>query len=109
MFKRLLTLEELEVVVASSSERPVAMFKHSNSCPISFGVRDSLSGCTAVLHEIVVQTERNLSNRLAEVTGVVHESPQALVLFNGKVIYSASHYDISGEDIEGAIEAVVNR
>jgi bacillithiol system protein YtxJ len=110
MFRKLISLEELEAVIASSSERPVAIFKHSNSCPISFGVRDALSDCTETLHEIVVQTERDLSNRVAELSGINHESPQALVLFDGKVLYSASHYDISGAEIENAIgSSGVNR
>lgn len=94
--------------MASSTEHPVAIFKHSNSCPISFGVRESIESCPETLNEIVVQTERELSNLVAERTGVTHESPQVIVLFKGNVIYKASHYDISGDEISRAIKAATS-
>jgi len=45
-----------------------------------------------------------LSNYLAERFSVRHESPQAIVLKNGKCIYHASHLSISISDIEGLLK-----
>lgn len=108
MFKRLTTIEDLELLMTSSTESPVAIFKHSNSCPISSGVRESVESCPETLNEIVVQTERELSNLVAEKTGVTHESPQVIVVFKGAVIYKASHYDINGDDISLAIKGATS-
>lgn len=108
MFKRLTSIEDLELLLASSAESPVTIFKHSNSCPISSDVRESVKSCPETLNEIVVQTERELSNLVAEKTGVTHESPQAIVVFKGAVIYKASHYDIIGEDISLAIKGATS-
>ena len=42
---------------------------------------------------------RNLSNEIAEITGVEHQSPQAIVLKNKEVIYQATHSDIDAKSI----------
>ena len=44
-------------------------------------------------------TYRPISNAIAEELNVVHQSPQAIVLVGGKVIYDASHSDISATTI----------
>ena len=43
---------------------------------------------------------RNLSDKLASDLGVRHESPQVLLVKNGKCIYTASHSQIDVEDIK---------
>jgi bacillithiol system protein YtxJ len=42
---------------------------------------------------------RSLSNKIAEITGVEHQSPQVIVVSNGKVIYSESHSAINAKEI----------
>jgi bacillithiol system protein YtxJ len=37
---------------------------------------------------------RNISNAIAQDTGVEHESPQAILIENGKVLKHASHMSI---------------
>jgi bacillithiol system protein YtxJ len=46
-----------------------------------------------------VIAERPLSQLIAAKTGVRHESPQALLVKDGKVIYSDSHLGISFGEI----------
>jgi thioredoxin 1 len=103
MFKPLTNATELDELFTMSGEKPIVIFKHSNSCPISHDVRDGLISSTQEIFEIVVQEHRELSNTVAEKTGIKHESPQALVIFNGNVIYKASHYDIIGSAILSAM------
>lgn len=104
MFKPLTNSNELDELFTRSSEKSFVIFKHSNSCPISHDVRDGLLSATGEIFEIIVQENRELSNLVAERTGIRHESPQALVILNGVVLYHASHYDIT----EGAISKAVN-
>jgi len=102
-FNEIHTIEELDALVEKSNETPVILFKHSTTCPISHGVYREVSNADADVNLIIVQTARNVSNAVAEKTGVRHESPQALVLKNGAVVYDASHYDITASDLENQL------
>ncbi len=92
--------EELEKLFEQSSEKPVVLFKHSLTCPISAGVYQEISGADADVHLVVIQHSRNVSTAIAERTGIRHESPQAIIIKDGKPVYHASHYDVTAADIE---------
>lgn len=99
VFNKINSVEELEEVFTKSSEKPVALFKHSMTCPISSDVYQEIKNVDGEINLVVVQTARNISNEIAARTGIRHESPQAIVLKDGKAIYHASHYDITAEDV----------
>jgi monothiol bacilliredoxin len=92
--------EKLEKLFERSHAEPVLLFKHSNTCGISSGVYRIVSDVNAEINLVVVQNERGISNRISEITGIRHESPQAIILKNGSPTYSASHYDITAGDLE---------
>ena len=94
--------ERLESLFQESHARPVILFKHSNSCGISSGVFNEVSQVNSDINLIIVQHARNISNAIAERTGIRHESPQAIVLKQGQPVYHASHYDITAEDLDSA-------
>ena len=99
-FNEIYTTDELDALVEKSNEQAVILFKHSTTCPISNGVYNEVSKADADINLIVVQNSRNVSTALAEKTGIRHESPQAIVLKNGEVVYHASHYDITAAEVE---------
>lgn len=47
--------------------------------------------------------ERPVSLGLAERIGVKHESPQALLIKNGKALWHTSHHAITAEALKGAL------
>ncbi len=94
---------KLEELFERSKIEPVVLFKHSTTCPISSGVYNEVSNANVEINVVVVQTARNISDEIALRTGVRHESPQAIVLKNGIPIYSASHYDITAQDVENSL------
>lgn len=96
--------EELDQLFEQSNEKPVVLFKHSLTCPISAGVHQEISGADADVHLVIMQRARDVSNRIAERTGIRHESPQAIVLKNGEPVYHASHYDVTAADVESNIK-----
>lgn len=98
------SIEGLERLVAESHERPVILFKHSLTCGISSGVYREVSQVRADVNLVVIQTHREISNAIAAITGVRHESPQAIVLRGGEPVYHASHYDIEAEHIEANLK-----
>lgn len=99
-FNEINSTEELDQLFQQSNETPVALFKHSLTCPISSGVYQEISNADADINLIIMQRARNVSNALAEKTDIRHESPQAIVIKDGKPVYHASHYDITASDVE---------
>jgi bacillithiol system protein YtxJ len=99
-FVELNSVEELETLIEASKDKPVVFFKHSVTCPISHGVYRIVDEVDADINLIVVQRARGVSNALAELTGIRHESPQAIVIDKRASVYTASHYDIEVKDIE---------
>ena len=101
-FKEINSTEKLDELFEQSNEKAVVLFKHSLTCPISSGVYEEISNADADINLVVVQTARNVSTAIADKTGVRHETPQAIVLKDGKVVYHASHYDVTAEDVENS-------
>ncbi len=96
--------EQLNDLFEKSNEKPIVLFKHSLTCPISAGVYQEMSGATADVHLVVMQHARDVSEAIAKRTGIRHESPQAIVIKNGKPVYHASHYDVTAADIEKSLD-----
>jgi len=102
-------IDELETLLAESSHRPLLLFKHSASCGTSFEALDELidhlndERLPARYAMITVQTHRELSTAVARRLGVRHETPQALLIREGRVVWSASHFRVTGGALEAAI------
>ncbi len=83
------------------------LFKHSNSCPVSFTAKRQYDQFVATNPEVptrlvIVQQERDLSTALETVSRVRHESPQALIVREGQVLWDASHGGITKPRLEQA-------
>ena len=85
------------------------IYKHSFTCATcmfsKMKVEEVLEENTdnARFHFIDVRTNRTISNLIAEKTGIRHESPQAIILKDGKVFDHQSHGSITKKMIEEAI------
>ena len=107
------TLSALDSVVAESYDRPVLLFKHSLTCGMSAHANDEVraflaeAGNTPLCGLIVVQHARPVSNAVVERFGVRHESPQALLLRDGRVVWHASHWRVNAKALHDAVEAVL--
>ena len=104
VFNKINSVEELEEVFAKSNEKPVTLFKHSTTCPISADVYQEIKNVDGEINLVVVQTARNVSSEIAARTGIRHESPQAIVLKDGRAVYHASHYDVTAQDVSEKME-----
>ncbi len=102
-FTEINTTEQLDTLFEQSNEKPIVLFKHSLTCPISAGVYQDVSNADADINIIIMQKARNVSDAIAQKTGVRHESPQAIILKDGKVVYHAAHYDVTASDVESNI------
>jgi bacillithiol system protein YtxJ len=106
--KPLRELAELEQVINDSHTKPVLLFKHSYTCGISAEALDELrahldeqlAGRAAVRYAMVtVQTHRELSNAIARKLGVRHETPQAILVRDGRAVWSASHFRVNAAEL----------
>lgn len=95
--------QQLEELFKLSQEKPVVIFKHSTTCPISAGAYQQMARMQSEISLIVVQQSRDLSREVEERTGIRHESPQAIILRKGKPVWHTSHWDITAEAVEQAV------
>lgn len=103
--KRISTMAELE---DNLKQDAVILFKHSSTCPISGAAFDEYEQFTSSDPEfpalyLVVQEDRELSQKVAENYHVKHESPQVILFKNGDVAWHASHWNITKATITKAI------
>ena len=95
----------LDTLFARSHEAPVLLFKHSNACPISAAAYEQMSRVKGDVSIVVVQQSRDLAREVETRTGVRHESPQVLVLRDGAVVWTASHFAVTAAAVEQAVRS----
>ena len=94
---------QIAEIVELSHEKPQLIFKHSTRCSISSMAKSrlerewNLENLEPWYLDLIAF--RNISNAIASQLGVHHESPQAIVLKDGVVVYDASHNSISVSEI----------
>jgi len=76
------------------------LFKHSRSCPVSWMASRQVhqfqeANPSVPVYTVTVQEDRALSAQIAAETGIQHESPQVIILRNGKVVATASHEGVT--------------
>lgn len=86
------------------------IFKHSTRCSISSLALHRIEASEKELENVLPSIYlldliryRDLSNEIAAIFGVHHESPQILLIANGECIYEASHMEIAAKDISDFI------
>ena len=106
----LVDLQSLEAAIAESRERPVLLFKHSRYCGVSCEALDELHSHIearaqdAVAYKLItVQTHRPVSDAASQRLGLRHETPQAILLRDGKVVWNASHFRITATQLNQAL------
>jgi bacillithiol system protein YtxJ len=106
----LTTLDELETAVAGSSARPILLFKHSTTCGTSARAHKEIETLLsrpplrADVYVVSMQAGRAISNAIAQRFDVRHESPQVLLVYNGAVIWHASHGRVTKDAIVAALQ-----
>ena len=85
------------------------IFKHNTTCPISKNTRENFERDLEVLPQetpvyfLDLLNYREISNAIAEDFNVTHESPQLLLIKDGKCTFHQSLYDISASETAQAM------
>jgi len=104
-FIPLTSSEELQNIKELSATTTVLIFKHSTRCGISNMVIKQFEKLFKEEHKqlkvyyLDLLNYRNVSDEIAEMFQVMHQSPQLLVIKNGVSVYNASHSDINSVNL----------
>jgi bacillithiol system protein YtxJ len=103
---------QVEDIREESKKHPVLIFKHSTRCSISRTALDRLERNWKSEHVAPLKTyyldllsHRNVSNQIAASFGVEHESPQVLLVKDGKPVHVSSHLSIGFDEISQALSS----
>lgn len=104
----LTNLAQLNDIENISNVKPIVIFKHSTRCSISrFALKqfereyDLDETVDAFFLDLI--EHRDVSNEIASKFGVYHESPQLILIKNGKAVYDVSHSDINADALKSKI------
>ena len=105
-WKNITTDEDLIAIIAASEHKPQIIFKDSSTCGISAFAKERLANgndlmtATADFNYLDLLSYQSVSNFVAKELNVIHQSPQIIVLKDGKVVYKDSHHSIEPEKIQ---------
>jgi bacillithiol system protein YtxJ len=101
--------EQLKQIITKSQNKPQVIFKHSTRCSISAVALQRLQKVSQPsdvdFYFLDLLSNRQLSNRVADVFKVNHESPQILVIRDGECVFDESHLGISMNEILDHVHA----
>ena len=99
-------MEQFDEIDEISQTKPVVLFKHSTRCSISrmalkqFDTEFNYPEEKIDWYLLDLLNHRDLSNEIASRYNVIHQSPQIVVIRNGKAVFNESHDSISVEDLK---------
>lgn len=102
-------IKQLDEIAEASAETPVIIFKHSTRCSISrmalkqFERDYNIEAGKAKPYFLDLLEHRDISNEIASRFTVQHQSPQLILVKNGKAVYNASHQDIDAGVVKGKV------
>src|SRR5215203_5943715 len=101
--------EQLNNIIVKSQQKAQVIFKHSNRCSISSVALQRMQRANQPgeidFYFLDLIKYRSVSNKVAEVFKVHHESPQVLLIKDGKCIFNESHLGIDMHEIVDQVKA----
>ncbi len=103
------TEADFRKLLKSSHNQPVFLFKHSTACTGSLRawkefLRFAEAHKHAEYYQVLVIQDRALSQKIAQDTGIPHQSPQVLLFHREKVVWADAHWGISEENLSRALQ-----
>src|SRR4051812_18266382 len=106
--KELANLKDLDAALAAQPG-PVALYKHSTQCGISEAAIEEVQAfeeknpAAVTIYYLDLLAHRDVSNAIAQRLGIRHESPQFIVLKDGKAATVLNHRAIRVDALAQAI------
>ena len=101
-------LGQLNEISTLSHDTAVAIFKHSTRCSVSRMALKQFenefdNAAKITLYFLDLIENRAISNEIALRFAVAHQSPQLILIKDGKAIYHVSHSDIDAESLNAKV------
>ena len=93
----------LEALIERSNQQPVLLFNYDPYCGVNAAARREVVGLDAEIAVVDVDEHHELGQQVARRTGIRHESPQMILLREGRAVWSASHFNITASAIRAAL------
>jgi len=113
-WNRLTSKDQIDQIKSSSIDKPALIFKHSTRCSISAMAENRLERAwnpeeipTMDINHLDLIQHRDISDYIATTFDVPHESPQVLIISDGKCIYHNSHMGIAYHEIKRVFDSLV--
>ncbi|MFF2092885.1 bacillithiol system redox-active protein YtxJ [Paenibacillus sp. NPDC058174] len=110
-YREIDSIEQWNEALKGSAERPLVVFKHSTTCPVSANAHrefqeylDNKPREDADYVLVKVIESRPVSNQIAEDTAVTHASPQIMLVQNKEKVWTTSHWAITKEHITAVLD-----
>ena len=100
---------QLSAILEISRIKPVLIYKHSTRCPVCTGVKSELEknwdvpANVAEFYYLDLIKYREISAKVSQLFNVIHQSPQLIIIKNGKAVQNESHWAISTRKIKQAL------
>jgi len=97
--------DDLKRIIDQSNDCPQLIYKHSHRCSVCIMAKEEIEGVSdkigrrVDLHFLNVVNQREISDHIASELDVRHESPQVIILRDGEVAWTGSHWEIKGKDL----------
>jgi bacillithiol system protein YtxJ len=96
--------DEKSIEAALKAEKSV-LYKHSSRCPISAKTYEEVikfAGKNPDIPVYLLQVieQRSLSDKVADLLKIEHQSPQIFAFRDGQLLWHASHYDITASGLQ---------
>ena len=98
-------LSQLDEIKEESKNGPVMILKHSTRCSVSLMAKNGLDRSWDIeasklkTYYLDLLKYRPISNEIATTFDIHHESPQVLIIKNGKCVYTTTHSGIDTREI----------
>jgi len=104
-FPAVTTTDAVDDLFERSKQAPVLVFKHDPYCPISAAAYRAMKKVQGDIALVDVAHDKDVASAVTKRTGVQHESPQVIVLKDGRATWSASLWDITTDAVSTAATA----
>ena len=102
-FKEIADVASLDEFLSNANGSAAVLFKHSNTCGVSARAYREMAHLNQPVGIVIVQHARPLSDEIEKRWGLPHETPQVLIVREGKLVWDASHFNVKAVEVEAAV------
>jgi monothiol bacilliredoxin len=93
------SVASLDEFLATANGGAAVLFKHSETCGVSARAHTEMSRIVQPVGLVSVQRARSVSDEIEKRWRVPHETPQVLIVRDGKLLWNASHSHVRAEAV----------